>query len=950
MLESAACPTETDETSEDVIKVVGARTHNLKNVSVDIPRDQLVVITGRSGSGKSSLAFDTIHAEGQRQFMETLPLHSRQFLNSLPRADVDLVDGLQPTLCLDQHYRARNHRSTVGTLTEIYHYLTLLMARVGKIHCHGCGQPIQQQTSVQIRDALLSLPERTKLMVLAPIVSDQKGHHKDTLKTVRRERLVRVRIDGTIHDIDSVPELAAGKKHSIEAVTDRIIVREGVEARLLEAIENAVRLANGTVIVCSLEPADRDSDSWNEKIYSTRYACAKCDIHYSEVSPRSFSFNSPFGACPECNGVGSVITFDPDVVVGDRELSINDGAITAWASLGKAASRKQLKLLEPVLGSIEHSPKEPLSALSPEAWHTFLYSMDKERPGLLALLEREFATSSDDDRLDQLEQMIDRVPCSSCHGSRLNPQARAVFLTDLHLGQILDLPVVDAARFFRSLQFHGDEKLIARPLIDEIDSRLHYLEKVGVGYLTLGRSADTLSGGEHQRVRLATSIGSGLTSVCFVLDEPSIGLHARDNARLIEIIRGLQQSGNSLIVVEHDEAMIRSADYVVDMGPSAGSDGGIVCAVGTAEEICRNGNSLTAAYLTGKKQIAVPDRRRAITQPAISIKGASENNLKGIDVEFPEGVFACVTGVSGSGKSTLVNNILVPAVRKKLGLLTHSVGACEQVNFQCQFDQLIVVDQQPIGRSNRGCPATYVGVMDELRKLFAATRQAKQLGFGKSRFSFNSKSGWCPECKGQGTIKIQMMFVPDVFAPCELCTGSRFDQAVLQVRFMGLSIAQTLDLSIDEALNRFEGFEQIHKRLQTMSDVGLGYLKLGQASSTLSGGELQRIKLAAHLAKKATSFDASAQKTLFVMDEPTTGLHFEDIHQLLSVLQRLVDHGDTLIVVEHDLDVIKCADWVIDLGPEGGQGGGEVVASGTPEQVSMVQNSWTGRFLSDVLS
>ncbi len=934
---------------DQVIRVVNARTHNLKSVNVDIPRNQLVVITGRSGSGKSSLAFDTIYAEGQRQFMETLSLHSRQFLNSLPRADVDRVDGLQPTLCVDQNYRARNRRSTVGTITEIYHYLTLLVARVGEIHCHGCGQPIQQQSPSQIRDALMSLPERTKLMVLAPMVSDQKGQHQETFRAIRRERLVRLRVDGSVVDIDSVPELAAGKKHSIEAVTDRIIVRDGVEGRLLEAIDNAVRLADGTLIICSLAPEDRDADKWQEKIYSTRYACPECDIHYAEVSPRTFSFNSPFGACDACEGVGSTIAFDPEIVVGDRALSISDGAIAAWRGLTKAGIKKQTQLLTPILHKVGGSPDTPLAELDSETWHTFLYSLDEDAPGLMALLEREFATSMDDDRLDQLEDMIDRVPCVACEGSRLNDQARSVFLEDKHLGQIVDLPIDQAASFFQSLSLQGDNQIIAQPLLAEITTRLQYLISVGIGYQTLGRSADTLSGGEHQRARLATSIGSGLTSVCFVLDEPSIGLHQRDNERLIKIIRDLQQAGNSLIVVEHDEALIRSADHLIDMGPAAGEDGGEVIAAGTVEEVCDTPNSLTGMYLNQEKRISTPKSRRTVSAVAVSIKGATGNNLKQVDVDIPSEAFVCVTGVSGSGKSTLINDTLVPAVQRKLGLLTHSTAACESVQIHAPFQQLIVIDQQPIGRSVRGCPATYVGILDELRKLFAATKQAKLLGFGKSRFSFNTKAGWCPECKGQGTRKVEMSFLPDVYAECELCGGSRFDHAVLQVKFIDLSIAQTLNLSVNQALKRFDGFAQLTKRLQALADVGLGYLKLGQAANTLSGGELQRIKLAAYLAKKLTGNAPENQRTLFVMDEPTTGLHFEDVNELISVLQKLVDAGDSLVVIEHNLDVIKCADWVIDLGPEGGQGGGEVLAVGTPEQVAADERSWTGRFLSKVL-
>ena len=949
MPNAATSTDETERSPAETIRIVGARTHNLKNVDLDIPRDQLVVITGRSGSGKSSLAFDTIYAEGQRQFMETLSLHSRQFLSSLPRADVDQVDGLQPTLCVDQNYRSRNRRSTVGTITEIYHYLTLLMARAGEIHCHGCGQPIQQQSPSQIRDALMNLPERTKLMVLAPMVSDQKGQHQDTIRSIRRERLVRLRVDGRVVDIDSVPELAAGKKHSIEAVTDRIIVRDGVEGRLLEAIDNAVRLADGTLIICSLEPEDRDADSWQEKIYSTRYACPQCDIHYAEVSPRTFSFNSPFGACEACEGVGSTIAFDPQIVVRDRALSISDGAIAAWRGLTKAGLKKQIQLLSPVLDQVDGSPDTPLAELDSKAWHKFLYSLDEEAPGLMALLEREFATSLDDDRLDQLQDMIDRVPCVSCGGSRLNDQARSVFLGNKHLGQIVDLPIDQAVSFFQSLSFQGDNQIIAEPLLAEITTRLQYLISVGIGYQTLGRSADTLSGGEHQRARLASSIGSGLTSVCFVLDEPSIGLHQRDNERLIKIIRNLQQAGNSLIVVEHDEALIRSADHLIDMGPAAGQDGGEIIAAGTVDEVCDSPNSLTGMYLNQEKQISVPKTRRNTEAVAVSIKGATGNNLKKIDVDIPAEAFVCITGVSGSGKSTLINDTLVPAVQRKLGLLTHTPAACESVEFHSQFQQLILIDQKPIGRSVRGCPATYVGILDELRKLFAATKQAKLLGFGKSRFSFNTKAGWCPECKGQGTRKVEMSFLPDVFAACELCGGSRFDHAVLQVKFIDLSIAQTLNLSINQALKRFDGFAHLKKRLQALADVGLGYLKLGQAANTLSGGELQRIKLAAYLAKKMTGNAPENQRTLFVMDEPTTGLHFEDVNELLSVLQKLVDAGDTLVVIEHNLDVIKCADWVIDLGPEGGQGGGEVVAVGTPEQIAAVERSWTGRFLGKAL-
>ena len=938
-----------------MIRVAGARTHNLKNVDVEIPRNQLVVITGRSGSGKSSLAIDTLYAEGQRQYVESLSIYSRQFFDQLPRPDVDLIEGLQPTLCLDQSHYSSNRRSTVGTITEVYDFLRVLLARTGEIHCYQCDQPIRQQTPQQIRDTLLKLPERTKIMILAPMVTQQAGAHGDVLKTIRRERLVRVRVDQQIHDIDQVPEIQPGTKHSIEAITDRIIIREGIESRLLEAIDNAVRISSaGQVICCWLEPnattdqtSDRQTskskssgqDGWQEKLYSTRYSCPDCDINYAEVEPRIFSFNSPLGACQVCAGLGQLIQFDADLIL-DPALSIQSGAIKPWVQQTKSSLAKKIKSLQPILGHIGFDDSTSLASMQDQQLSEFLNSADKSRLGLRMILEKELATAGSEERIDELENLQSETRCDSCCGSRVSEQARAVYVGGKQVQELVSMSLDQLSEFLTGLELEGDKAIVAEPLIEQIVHRLGFLRKVGVGYLSLGRAANTLSGGEHQRVRLAASIGTGVTSVCFVLDEPSIGLHQRDNDRLIEAIRDLQRSGNSVIVVEHDQAMILAADHVIDMGPGAGRQGGELTSQGTPDEVAGDPDSLTGKYLSGRLQIETPATRRPVDpQRLIQIKGASGHNLKAVDVEIPLGLLCCVTGVSGSGKSTLVNHTLAPALKRQLELVAQAPGPHDSITGVEAIDKLIIVDQKPIGRTSRGCPATFTGLFDEIRKLFAATKLAKQRGFGAARFSFNSKSGWCPDCRGQGVERVAMNFMPDIFVTCESCQGKRFNLQTLQVRFGDHSISDVLEMTIDDALEYFDGFSKIKQTLQSLADVGLGYLKLGQPATTLSGGEAQRIKLATELARSDTG------NTLYILDEPTTGLHFADIAELVVVMNRLVEKGNSLLVIEHNLDVIRCADWVIDLGPEGGAGGGTLVGAGTPETLAENPQSHTGRYL-----
>jgi excinuclease ABC subunit A len=880
--------------------------------------------------------------KGQRQYVESLSIFSRQFFNQIPKADVDQVIGLQPTLCLDQSHHSSNRRSTVGTITEIYDYLRLLFARVGDIHCYQCGQAIKQQTPQQIRDRLLELPERTKVMILAPLVKEQTGGTPETIKKIRRERLVRARVNGVVHDIDQLPTLHEGQAWTIEAVTDRIIIRDGIESRLLESIDNAIRLNGEGSIVCScLKPGDGTSnpDTWEDLSFSTRYSCPDCEICYSEVQPRSFSFNSPFGACSKCSGLGHLIQFDPTLVI-NRSLSVKDGAILPWSGLTKAKARKFQTALEPILDANGCDLGMELESFSSSQFEHFFYSVDKERLGLQAILQKELATTSSEDRQFELESYISDVVCHQCLGSRVSRQARSVLINGQHIGDLVNLPLGELTEFFNAVDFKDERKLAASVLITEIVHRLDFLQKVGIGYLTLGRSAVTLSGGEHQRVRLASSIGTGITNACFILDEPSIGLHQHDNDRLIGAITRLKDSGNSVIVVEHDETMIRAADYVIDMGPKAGPGGGRVVAAGSAQEVMKNGVGLTAQYLLGEREVGdVSSRREINVDKCIRLLNATGNNLRSVSVNIPLGVLCCVSGVSGSGKSTLINQTFAPAISRELDQGGDLPLPFERLEGVDQVSRLVMVDQKPIGKTPRACPATFTGLMSELRRMFAATKAAKRLGYGPGRFSFNTRAGWCPDCQGQGIRRLDMNFMPDIFVTCDGCEGKRFNVQTLQVRFGELTIADVLDLTVDQAKLRFEGFSKLSMILECLSNVGLGYLKLGQASSTLSGGEAQRVKLATELSK------SSANGQLYVLDEPTTGLHFEDIRLLMVAINRLVDRGNSMVVIEHNIDVLRCADWMIDMGPGGGVAGGEVVAWGTPEQVAENPDSLTGRYL-----
>ncbi len=942
-----AVSTETAD-GDELLRICGARVHNLKNIDVEIPRDRLVVITGPSGSGKSSLAFDTLFAEGQRQYVESLSVYARQFLHQLERPDVDLIEGLQPTISIDQRAGSLNPRSTVATVTEIYDYLRLLYARLGESFCHQCGAEVCQQSPEQIQESLLEMPEGTKATILAPLVRGRKGGHRDVLDEIRKAGFVRARVDGLVYEIDQVPELAPRKNHNIEAVIDRIIIRPGIESRLAESVNLAVRNGEGTVIVALLDPEaenKRDPSAWKDLLYSTQYACPSCKVSLPDLEPRTFSFNSPYGACPTCEGLGSRIEFDPELVIPDWSLSLEQGAIAPWKGSTATAAKKHRALLEPFLAKHHHSWDAPLEQLKPKAREQLLRGDDKKFLGLLVALEKQLATATKPAVRQKLEALRGEVVCCDCGGARLRPEARACKVSGTAIHELTAMTVSAAADFFARLEFKEEDLPIAEPIVEEVGKRLQFLKKVGVDYLSLDRPADTLSGGESQRVRLATGIGSGLVGTCYILDEPSIGLHPRDNSRLIDALRDLQQQGNTVIVVEHDEAMMRAADWLIDMGPAAGRHGGEVVAAGTPEEICRNPASVTGQYLTGAQEIAVPESRRKIAKTrSIQLDGVTTNNLKNVSLQIPLGAFVCVTGVSGSGKSSLVNETLALALARRLNGSGAKPGPHTSLRGASQIERLLQIDQSPIGRTPRSNPATYTGVFDEIRKVFAGTRQAKQLGYKAGRFSFNIKGGRCETCQGQGVQKIEMNFLPDLYVTCPDCEGARFNRQTLQVRYRDKSIADVLDMRIDDALEFFENFSVIHRMLASLHEVGLGYLTLGQPSTTLSGGEAQRIKLAAELGRVETG------NTLYILDEPTTGLHFDDIKRLLLVLQRLVDQGNTVLVIEHNLDVIKSADWLIDLGPEGGAAGGEIVAAGRPEEIAELEENHTGRFLRPLLA
>ena len=933
------------------IVVQGARAHNLKNINVTIPRDQLVVLTGLSGSGKSSLAFDTIYAEGQRRYVESLSAYARQFLGQMDKPDVDTIEGLSPAISIDQKTTSRNPRSTVGTVTEIYDYLRLLFARVGKPICPKHGIEITSQTIEQMVDRLLEYPERTKMQLLAPMIEGRKGTHVKLLEDLKKQGYVRVRIDGELRDLDDNIELDKNKKHTIEVVVDRIVVKEGIAARLSDSLESALRLAEGRVLVDVMEH--------EELLFSEHHACPQCGFSIGELEPRMFSFNSPFGACPSCDGLGAKLEVDLELVIPDWELTLLENAIAPWESVSSQYYPQLLKAVcdhynIPMDVPVKDLPKAQLDKIlngSGKDQIQFDYenefgnkrSQKIQFEGVLKNIERRYRETSSDYIREQMEKYMAEQPCPACDGYRLKTETLAVKIAGKHIGQVTEYSILEANSFFNSLHLSEKEFQIARLILREIHERLGFLVNVGLDYLTLSRAAGTLSGGEAQRIRLATQIGSRLTGVLYILDEPSIGLHQRDNDRLITTLQSMRDLGNTLIVVEHDEDTMLAADYLIDVGPGAGVHGGQIVAQGTPAEVMKNDASITGQYLSGKKFIPLPIERRKPDGRKLTIKGATENNLKNVSVDIPLGMFIAVTGVSGSGKSTLINEILYKTLAQKLNRAKTKPGAHRSVEGIEQLEKVIDIDQSPIGRTPRSNPATYTGVFDDIRDVFAMTNEAKVRGYKKGRFSFNVKGGRCEACRGDGIIKIEMHFLPDVYVPCEVCHGKRYNRETLEVKYKDKNIAEVLDMTIEDAVEFFENIPKIHRKLQTIVDVGLGYMKLGQPATTLSGGEAQRVKLASELHRRSTG------KSFYILDEPTTGLHADDIARLLIVLQRLVENGDTVLVIEHNLDVIKTADYIIDLGPEGGDKGGTIVATGTPEKICSVEASHTGRYLKPIL-
>lgn len=942
-----------EKNKKEWIKIRGAKEHNLKNIDVDIPRNELVVLTGLSGSGKSSLAFDTIYAEGQRRYMESLSSYARMFLGQMEKPDVEKIEGLSPAISIDQKSTNRNPRSTVGTVTEIYDYFRLLYARIGIPHCPNCGRPIARQTVDQMVDQILALPEGTKIQLLAPVVRGRKGEHAKVLERAKRSGYVRVRIDGNLYDLSEEIKLEKNIKHNIEIVVDRLVVKDGITARLTDSVENTLALAEGLLIV--------DVIGGEPMTFSQSFSCPDCGISVSEIEPRSFSFNNPFGACPDCFGLGYKMEFDVDLMIPDKELSINQGAIvvTGWQSCTDKGSFTNA-ILQALCKSYNFSLDTPFEEYPESVKNIILHGTDGKTvdvyyegqrgkgvypvafEGLIKNVERRYRETGSETMKQEYESFMQFTPCKLCGGMRLKREALAVTVADKNIYEITALSITGLQEFLNNLSLTKNEELIGGQILKEIRARVGFLVNVGLGYLSLSRATGTLSGGEAQRIRLATQIGSGLVGVCYILDEPSIGLHQRDNDRLLAALKNLRDLGNTLIVVEHDEDTMREADYIVDIGPGAGSHGGEVVACGTAEEIMKIPESITGQYLSGALKIPVPAVRKKPTG-WITVQGAQENNLKNIDVDFPLGVMTVVTGVSGSGKSSLVNEILYKHLAKKLNRARTIPGKHKGIKGVEQLDKVIAIDQSPIGRTPRSNPATYTGVFDQIRDLFAATADAKAKGYSKGRFSFNVKGGRCEACSGDGIIKIEMHFLPDVYVPCEVCGGKRYNRETLDVKYKGKSIYDVLDMTVEEALPFFENVPSIRRKIETLNDVGLSYVKLGQPSTELSGGEAQRIKLATELSRRSTG------KTIYILDEPTTGLHFADVQKLVEILQKLTEGGNTVVVIEHNLDVIKTADYIIDIGPEGGDGGGTVIAKGTPEEVAANSVSYTGKYIKKML-